>query len=254
MVRADCIVRIESRDKRKVVIMLKLFSKKNEEATEETEAKKVNTKKIAIICGSVAGALLVVFVGFGIFFQSHFFFRSTVNGVSSSAASASAIKGRLEDAAKGYELAIVDDKGKKQVLSSEDLGLQIDISEKKINALLEEQNGFLWVYRLFVPAKYMDDAIVSCDTKTLERTVKKLDCVTDKNPKLTENAKVSYQDGTFVVTKEVYGTEVEPELLMKKVKKAALSLQKSLDLKKDKCYKQPKYTEDSRRPLSMSFW
>lgn len=199
--------------------MLKLFSKKNEEATEETEAKKVNTKKVAIICGSVAGALLVVFVGFGIFFQSHFFFRSTVNGVSSSAASASAIKGRLEDAAKGYELAIVDDKGKKQVLSSEDLGLQIDTSEKKINALLEEQNGFLWVYRLFVPAKYMDDAIVSCDTKTLERTVKKLDCVTDKNPKLTENAKVSYQDGTFVVTKEVYGTEVEPELLMKKVKK-----------------------------------
>ncbi len=240
--------------------MLKLFSKKNEdvdaavtteaatssEATEETEAKKVNTKKIAIICGSVAGALLVVFVGFGIFFQSHFFFRSTVNGVSSSAASASAIKGRLEDAAKGYELAIVDDKGKKQVLSSEDLGLQIDISEKKINALLEEQNGFLWVYRLFVPAKYMDDAIVSCDTKTLERTVKKLDCVTDKNPKLTENAKVSYKDGTFVVTKEVYGTEVEPKLLTKKIKKAALSLQKSLDLKKDKCYKQPKYTEDSK--------
>ena len=71
--------------------MLKLFSKKNEEvdaavtteaaatseATEETEAKKVNTKKLAIICGSVAGALLVVFVGFGIFFQSHFFFHSS---------------------------------------------------------------------------------------------------------------------------------------------------------------------------------
>ena len=121
--------------------MLKLFSKKNEEvdaavtteaaatseATEETEAKKVNTKKLAIICGSVAGALLVVFVGFGIFFQSHFFFRSTVNGVKSSAANASATKARLEDAAKGYELAIVDDKGKKQVLSSEDLGLQIGI-------------------------------------------------------------------------------------------------------------------------------
>ena len=85
MVRTDCIVRIESRDKRKAVIMLKLFSKKNEEATEETEAKKVNTQKVAIICGSVAGALLVVFVGFGIFFQSHFFFRSTVNGVISSA-------------------------------------------------------------------------------------------------------------------------------------------------------------------------
>lgn len=73
--------------------MLKLFSKKGEEtdapSTVETsteEKKNVDKKKIAIIGGSVLGALLIVFVGFGIFFQSHFFFRSTVNGVKASAA------------------------------------------------------------------------------------------------------------------------------------------------------------------------
>lgn len=52
--------------------------------------------------------------------------------------------------------------------------------------------------------------------------------------------------GSFVVTKEVYGTEIEVEKLNKKVEQAALSLQKTLDLTKDKCYKQPKYTEDSK--------
>ena len=93
--------------------MLKLFSKKGEEAdapstveisTEET--KNVDKKKIAIIGGSVLGALLIVFVGFGVFFQSHFFFRSTVNGVKASAASQATMKNRLQDATKGYGIFI----------------------------------------------------------------------------------------------------------------------------------------------------
>lgn len=233
--------------------MLKLFSKKGEEtdapSTVETsteEKKNVDKKKIAIIGGSVLGALLIVFVGFGIFFQSHFFFRSTVNGVKASAASETTMKTRLQDAAKGYDLTVVDSEGDKEALSSDELGLKIDISDKKIKTLLKKQNGFLWVYRLFVPAEYMDDALVSCDTDTLEKNVAKLSCVTNQDVKATENAKVSYKDGSFVVTKEVYGTEIEVEKLNKKVEQAALSLQKTLDLTKDKCYKQPKYTEDSK--------
>ena len=145
--------------------MLKLFSKKGEEtdapSTVETsteEKKNVDKKKIAIIGGSVLGALLIVFVGFGIFFQSHFFFRSTVNGVKASAASETTMKTRLQDAAKGYDLTVVDSEGDKETLSSDELGLKIDISDKKIKTLLKKQNGFLWVYRLFVPAEYMDDA------------------------------------------------------------------------------------------------
>lgn len=233
--------------------MLKLFSKKGEEtevpSTVETnteETKNVDKKKIAIIGGSVVGALLIVFVGFGIFFQSHFFFRSTVNGVKASAAGAKTMASRLKDAADGYELTIVDCEGKEETLSAEDLGLEISISEDEVNAILEKQNGFLWVYRLFVPKSYMNEALVSCDTDTLEKNVAKLSCVTNEDVKATENAKVSYKDGKFVVTKEVYGTEINLATLDKKVKKAALSLQKSLDLTKDKCYKQPKYTEDSK--------
>lgn len=233
--------------------MLKLFSKKGEETeapssveTSTEETKNVDKKKIAIVGGSVAGALLIVFVGFGIFFQSHFFFRSTVNGVKASAASAKTMASRLKDAADGYELTIVDSEGKKETLSAEDLGLEISISEDEVNAILKKQNGFLWVYRLFVPKSYMNEALVSCDTDTLKESVAKLDCVANEDATATENAKVSYKDGKFVVTKEVYGTEIDLATLDKKVKKAALSLQKSLDLTKDKCYKQPKYTEDSK--------
>ena len=128
--------------------MLKLFSKKGEEtdapSTVETsteEKKNVDKKKIAIIGGSVLGALLIVFVGFGIFFQSHFFFRSTVNGVKASAASETTMKTRLQDAAKGYDLTVVDSEGDKETLSSDELGLKIDISDKKIKTLLKKQNG-----------------------------------------------------------------------------------------------------------------
>ena len=157
--------------------MLKLFSKKGEEtdapSTVETsteEKKNVDQKKIAIIGGSVLGALLIVFVGFGIF-PEPLLFHSTVNGVKASAASETTMKTRLQDAAKGYDLTVVDSAGDKETLSSDELGLKIDISDKKIKTLLKKQNGFLWVYRLFVPAEYMDDALVSCDTDTLEKNV-----------------------------------------------------------------------------------
>ena len=68
--------------------MGKLFQKKDENIMSED---KVEVKKIGIIGGSVVVALLVLFVGFSFYFNSHFYFRITVNGVSSSWASVSAV-------------------------------------------------------------------------------------------------------------------------------------------------------------------
>lgn len=203
-------------------------------------------KKFWIVSGSILGTLLVVFVGLGFFFESHLFLRSTVNGVPGSGATAVTMQSRLQKAATGYQLTLVEEGGKKEILTTHDLGMTIDIDPEPIQKMINEQNGFLWVYYLFAGKDYRDENLVSCDLNTIEKSVSRLSCVTDKNPVETKNANVVYRSGEFVVVDEVYGTELDVKAFAKKIQSAALSLQKELNLREDECYKQPKYTADSK--------
>lgn len=54
--------------------------------SEAEQLKPGNRKKIGIIVGSCLAALLVIYLGFSLYFQNHFYFRSTVNGVGTSGA------------------------------------------------------------------------------------------------------------------------------------------------------------------------
>ncbi len=203
-------------------------------------------KKTIIIAGSILGVCLAVYIGFGFFFQTHFYFRSTINGVSSSAETSATMQPKLTDAAKEYHLTLVESGEKKEILTTTDLGMVVDIEQDKIQEILEEQNGFLWGYYLFVGKEYVDEDLIRCDKKKIQQSVRTLDCVQDKNPVKTKNANVTYKNGSFEITEEIYGTELDVKDLTERVYKSALSLKKELDLKEDGCYKQPQYTADSK--------
>lgn len=227
--------------------MKKMFHKDQvETTTEEKQPRSIRWKRVGIIGGTVLGLFLIVFVGFGFFFQSHFFFRSTINGVDGSAATADVMQQRLEQAASGYELTIVDADGGKETLEAAELGMEVNISGENIQGLLEEQNGFLWVYHLFCPVEYQDDALVSCDRSVLKKHVERLECVKNTDVITTEDAKAVYKDGSFEIEEEVYGTEIVPDEFVDRVEEAVITLQPQLDLKEDQCYKQPKYTAKSK--------
>ena len=124
-------------------------------------------KKTIIITGSILGVCLAVYIGFGFFFQTHFYFRSTINGVSSSAETSATMQSKLTDAAKGYYLTLVESGGKKEVLTTTNLGMVVDVKQDKIQKILDEQNGFLWGYYLFAGKEYVDEELISCDKKKI---------------------------------------------------------------------------------------
>ena len=208
--------------------------------------KKFNWKKIGIIAGSIAGVALVAYIAMGVYFQSHFYFNSTVNGADTSGVSVETAKKRLEKDAKGYELKVTDKDKKIETLSSDELGVHIDITDKKLKKIVDDQNGFKWGYYLFAGKDYISDNLVACDDEKLGQTVFGLWVKMSENPVKTENANVKYENGEFKVVKEVYGTEIELEDFTKKVKEKILNLDKSLDMTEDKCYKQPEYTSESK--------
>ena len=120
-------------------------------------------KKAAIIVGCIVGVLAVIYVGLGVFFQSHFYFRSTVNGVNASAASLDTVKSRIRKQADDYQLTLVEANGKTETVTSKDAGLTVDLESGAIDRLLDNQNGLLWGGHLFVPKAYVSESLVSVD-------------------------------------------------------------------------------------------
>jgi hypothetical protein len=208
-------------------------------------------KKAVIIGGCVIVVLAVIYLGLGVYFQSHFYFGTTINGTGVSGVGAAAAHERLAAAAQDYELTLLEAEDQTEQLSAKALGLEIDINSQEVSALLEEQNGFAWGYYLFHQKHIMDDKLIGCDTATLKKTIKKLDCVTNKKAVATEDANVVYQKGTFAIVDEVYGTEVDQDVLLEKAEEAALKLQPQLDLTEEKCYVQPSYTADSKEVTAL---
>lgn len=205
-----------------------------------------NWKKIGLISGIVVAVLAVIYVGFSIFFQSHFFFRSTVNGVSASAASVDTVVDRLNEATKGYELTIVEEDGEETIFPDA-IDLVTTADKETVSEIVKKQNGFAWVKYLFTDKDYQSKSIVSFDEDKLKEAVSGLDIVTREAKTETKNATFEYSEGKnkFVIVDEVYGDNVDVDQLTEKAHDAIMTLTSSLDVEKDKLYAQPTVTADS---------
>ncbi len=202
-----------------------------------------NTGMIVGIC---LGALLVLYLGFSIYFQSHFFFRSKVNGADSSGASVETVKERILKNANDYELTIIEKDGNKETIASKDIDLSIDVENGDVERFLKEQNGFAWIGGLFSPVEYKNETIVSYDEGKLKDKVANLNCLTRSDVTETTNATYKYDNGEFAIVDEVYGTNLDPEDFTARVADAATTLADTLDLEKDKVYVQPTVTAEDK--------
>lgn len=213
---------------------------------------KIKEKKGFVIAGIVVVALLVIYIGFSIFFNSHFFIRSTVNGMKASLASAETVKNRMEQKSKDYELTIVDETNDKTyVISSDVLDLKTSLNHNEVESLLDSQNGFTWPYYLFHAKEYVSEKVVTYDASALKSEVEKMDAVTTKDVVETENATYEYNGKEFVVKEEVYGTNINVDDMVEVLGEKIECLQEEVGLKADKCYVQPSVTKDSKELLAL---
>ena len=102
-------------------------------------------KKIGLIAGIVVGVLLLIYICFSIYFMSHFFFRSTVNGVPSSGKSAAGMVSKIQETAKDYKLEVIDEDQSTTNIASTDVDMNVDVTEDKLKTLFDDQNGFAWL-------------------------------------------------------------------------------------------------------------
>ena len=207
------------------------------------EKKKKDRKKIWIICGSIVGALAVIYLGISIFFMSHFFINTEINGHDFSGKSAASVEDYMLSEVKDYQLTILEKDEQSDLIDGKDIDLTYE-KDSEIKDLLDKQNGFLWPKAFFSKNSQKVTVDVSYDKEALDKLIENLKPVTVEQTQPV-SAYPKYNGDEFVVEPEVYGTAVNKEVLKEKIHTYITEFQPELDMLEEGCYAEPKYTAES---------
>lgn len=205
---------------------------------------RINYKVIigGIIGGCVA-LLLMIYVGFSVFFSNHFFMNTKINGYDFSGKTAVEVESFFKKQMKEYALTIQDKDGGKDTIKGGDISLEYKEC-KEVEQKLKEQNAFLWPTCFFSKNSVNINIRLSYDETELEQEINSLDVVTaEQTP--AESAYPEFDGEKYVVHPEKYGTSVDLDILKEKIAAAIMELEPELDMKEEECYAVPKYTSDS---------
>lgn len=211
---------------------------------EKRRISKAAKKRIAITCGSIVGIVAVAYFGGVIFFQSHFYPGTTINGNSFSLRSVHDAEDYMAEQVAGYTLTLNEKDGGTETISGKD----IDISYQESGALekvKEEQNPFLWPTALWTKSDVTTEVGIEYNEEKLAGFVSMLKCVTSAGQTASENAHPVYDGNQFVIQEEVVGNQVNQETLLQKVKESVSGFNQEMNLETEGCYITPAYTKDS---------
>lgn len=196
------------------------------------------------ITGGVLSVICLIYVAISVYFMSHFFVNTKINGKNFSGKTASDVEKYLQTNIKDYKLTILENEGRQDVISGSEIGLEYRAGTET-EKLLKDQNGFAWPKAFFMENSRKVSVNVSYNEESLNQRISQLSCLqTEQTP--AENAKPEFDGNQYVIKPEVYGNAVDKERLTEQVKVHITEFQPQLDMVETKCYAKPKYTEDSK--------
>lgn len=196
------------------------------------------------ITGGVLSVICLIYVAISVYFMSHFFVNTKINGKNFSGKTASDVEKYLQTNIKDYKLTILENEGRQDVISGSEIGLEYRAGTET-EKLLKDQNGFAWPKAFFMENSRKVSVNVSYNEESLNQRISQLSCLqTEQTP--AENAKPEFDGNQYVIKSEVYGNAVDKERLTEQVKVHITEFQPQLDMVATKCYAKPKYTEDSK--------
>lgn len=196
------------------------------------------------ITGGVLAVICLIYVAISVYFMSHFFVNTKINGKNFSGKTASDVEKYLQTNIKDYKLTILENEERQDVISGSEIGLEYRAGTEA-EKLLKDQNGFAWPKAFFTENSRKVSVNVSYNEESLNQRISQLSCLqTEQTP--AENAKPEFDGNQYVIKPEVYENAVDKERLTEQVKVHITEFQPQLDMVATKCYAKPKYTEDSK--------
>jgi len=203
--------------------------------------------KISIIAFSILFALYLVMA---IYFNTHFYFGSKVNGIDASGKTVEGMDREMLAKSKTYKLDLVQRSGIKEQIKADEINLKYNSNVKeKIQGLKDNQNSFAWVYEIFSQKDFEIDEVVTYDEKLLKARLDKLVAFDSTKVIEPKNPSFKYSETGYEIQKEVMGDKVSEDKLLASIKNAILKEQPTLNFEENNLYINPKYTSTSKEVI-----
>lgn len=209
----------------------------------QNRQKKKIGKKAWIITGCIIGGLAVVYLGVAAFFLSHFLINTTINGKDFSGKTAEDVEEYLKEQVKGYQLTLVEQGGVTDVITGSEISLEYK-ENSDVEDALEEQNQLLWIAAFFSRSSTDITIEVEYDEAELEEKIQSVQAVTAEQVEPV-SAHPEFDGNSYVVAPEVYGTAVDMEVFVSKIREHITAFRPQLDMAAEGCYVMPAYTSAS---------
>lgn len=207
---------------------------------------KLKTRKNKIILGIIIllFALIVIYIGFSIYFKNRFYLGSSINSVSVAGKTVQEADDTISSEVQNYVLSIEERDGKTEEIKASDIGLKYN-SGNKIQEVKEEENTSIWLSAIFNQNEKEVKDIISYDENLLAEKIDKLSCFDAANIIEPENPKFQYGEGGYTILPEVLGNKINKEVFISEVSKAVKDGKPSINLESLECYVKPNFTQDS---------
>jgi hypothetical protein len=207
------------------------------------KAVKKSRPNIRIILIAVVAVLAIAYIGVGIYYNGHFFPKTTVGGISCGNEDADYVESQNIAAAQSYVLTVTDRKDTQFTIA----GSQISYAYKSNGeeaALLKAQNGFTWPVGIFLSHEYDLDRSFTYDSQALSDAIDALEMFDDSYIEKPENAYLKITDDDYEVVEQVEGNSPIRDTVISEIAAAIDAQQDSLVLSDD-CYEKPEiYSDD----------
>ena len=177
-------------------------------------------KKVAAgIAGAVVLAAAGVYLGVSYYYSSHFFPKTVINGLNCAGLSVDQVKEKIQSQILSYTLTMEERGGQTEQLTGDQLQLKY-VDDRKVEALMEEQNPFTWPIYIVKQNNHEMAANISYSEETMTQLLDALQCFQPENVTAPEDAKITDNGTAFEITPEVEGNTLKREETEQAVREA----------------------------------
>lgn len=201
--------------------------------------------------GITLGILAALYIGISIYFMSHFYFGTTINGYDSQFKTIDEVKSYMKEYGRNYSLTLKERLDREETITSSDIGLTFS-DDGKIEKLKENQNGFLWISCLWKDNTYEKAVTFEYDEKALKDKFDSLNCFKKEMVIAPKNAYPRYSkyNKKYIIVNEVEGNTVKKEELFAKIEYAIQNDEHTIDIEKADCYENPEYNREHEKVIA----
>lgn len=183
--------------------------------------------------------LAILLLAATVFFQSHFYPGTVINGIKVAFLNTASADQKISDAASAYALMLRERGNGKELISGAEIGLIPNVDNSSA-FLKREQNKTFWAASFWKPEALEFGNAFAYDELLLTDRFETLGCMDESRVTRPQNATLRYGNGSYEVIKEINGNLVNKGLLLFYLKNAVNNGEPVLDLDEKQCYIDPK--------------